>query len=65
MRSDDRTFSPAARLACGRPRRSRTHCPQGHAYDRENTYTYGTRRYCKACCKARSLAQYQRQKEDV
>jgi hypothetical protein len=29
--------------------RNRTHCPQGHPYDDENTYLYGGRRQCKAC----------------
>jgi|SRR3972149_2007878 len=27
----------------------KTHCPQGHAYEGENLYWYGTRRRCKAC----------------
>lgn len=27
----------------------KTHCPQGHPYDRENTYVYDGRRYCRAC----------------
>ena len=34
--------------------RSKTHCPQGHAYDSSNTYVDKlNRRYCKACRKAR------------
>lgn len=24
-------------------------CPQGHAYDEENTYHYKGRRYCRVC----------------
>lgn len=33
----------------------RTHCPQGHPYDRANTAVYGGRRYCKACMRNRNL----------
>jgi hypothetical protein len=28
---------------------AKTHCPQGHTYDQENTYEYRGRRYCKEC----------------
>lgn len=28
---------------------SRTHCPQGHVYDAENTIRYRGARYCRAC----------------
>ena len=31
----------------------KTHCPQGHEYNEENTLRYGGKRYCKEC---RSLA---------
>lgn len=27
----------------------KTHCPQGHAYDAENTFRAYGRRYCRAC----------------
>ncbi len=27
----------------------RTHCPHGHAYDEENTYWRGNKRFCRAC----------------
>jgi transposase-like protein len=27
----------------------KTHCPQGHLYSEENTYTYRGARYCKKC----------------
>lgn len=33
---------------------NRTHCPQGHAYDAENTKVFENRRYCRACHKAYS-----------
>jgi len=35
----------------------RTRCPQGHAYDSENTYWYGRNRQCKACNSNRALRQ--------
>ncbi len=35
-----------------------THCPQGHEYTPENTYTYNGCRMCKTCVNARSLARY-------
>lgn len=28
---------------------SKTHCPQGHAYDEANTYRHGGKRHCRAC----------------
>ena len=28
-----------------------THCPEGHAYDEENTYHYKTHRHCRKCRK--------------
>ncbi|WP_327223067.1 HNH endonuclease [Streptomyces platensis] len=31
---------------------AKTHCPQGHPYDDENTYLYDGRRYCRACNRA-------------
>jgi hypothetical protein len=40
---------------------AKTHCPQGHPYDGENTYVLPSRpgaRYCKACSRARGLARY-------
>lgn len=32
---------------------NKTHCPQGHAYDFENTYQYGNKRMCKTCWRIR------------
>jgi hypothetical protein len=42
----------------GSGQRSRTHCPQGHAYTPENTYTppAGRERQCRTCRRARSRA---------
>lgn len=38
----------------------RTHCPQGHLYDDENTYVDKTgRRHCRACRRARSADWYE------
>lgn len=34
----------------------RTHCPQDHPYDEENTRLYQGRRYCRACHLARKAA---------
>lgn len=28
---------------------TKTHCPQGHPYDSENTHVWNGRRYCRAC----------------
>lgn len=33
---------------------AKTHCPQGHPYDEENTRWYRNHRYCRACHSARS-----------
>lgn len=35
---------------------TKTHCPQGHAYDDENTYWYRGHRHCKACARDRRIA---------
>jgi hypothetical protein len=35
---------------------TKTHCPQGHAYDEENTLVYQGRRYCRACDRDRKKA---------
>jgi hypothetical protein len=40
-----------ATAASTQERKSRTHCPQGHPYNSENTIFYGTRRYCRECGK--------------
>ena len=34
----------------------KTHCPQGHAYDAENTCHSGGRRHCRACSRERDRA---------
>lgn len=33
---------------------AKTRCPQGHAYDAANTYTYRGQRHCKECRRARN-----------
>jgi hypothetical protein len=35
---------------------AKTHCPQGHAYDEENTYWHRGKRACWTCLRARELA---------
>jgi hypothetical protein len=37
----------------------KTHCPQGHAYNDENTNLYQGRRYCRPCGIARSRAYHE------
>ncbi len=32
----------------------KTHCPRGHAYSAENTYTYKRRRNCRTCARTRN-----------
>lgn len=38
-----------SRGSSGVIQRNKTHCPQGHPYDDQNTYYYQGRRYCKEC----------------
>lgn len=35
---------------------AKTHCPRGHAYDEENTYTHRGRRQCNTCRAAYRIA---------
>jgi hypothetical protein len=37
----------------GAARRAKTHCPQGHPYNEENTYRHNGRRSCRACRRER------------
>lgn len=39
-----------------------THCPRGHEYTAENTYTSGGRQ-CKICTKKKALDRYHKKKE--
>lgn len=43
----------------------KTHCPQGHEYNKENTYAYNGNRVCKICTQIRSHQQYQRKKLEM
>ncbi len=40
---------------------NKTHCPQGHPYDEENTIVYKGSRFCKACKRERNR-EYMRKK---
>lgn len=42
----------------GRPQAARIHCPQGHEYTDDNTYTHNGKRQCKTCNLERSKARY-------
>lgn len=43
---------------------ARMHCPQGHPYDKGNTYTdRARRRHCRSCQRARGAVWYQRKKQ--
>jgi hypothetical protein len=42
--------------------RAKTHCPQGHIYDENNTYNFRGKRYCRACKRERQRA-YRRKKQ--
>lgn len=43
---------------------NKTHCPQGHPYDKSNTLVYGGRRKCRACKNERAR-QYRRDKKQT
>lgn len=45
------------------PNSKKTHCPQGHKYTKENTYSYRGRRYCKTCNRERKRAMRAQEKE--
>lgn len=55
------------RAAAGKPREvypgERTHCPQGHEYTPDNTYSSSGKRHCRICQKARSREYYLRSKQ--
>jgi hypothetical protein len=42
---------------------AKTHCPQNHEYDEENTYQYQGQRRCRECARQRCLEWYYRQKD--
>lgn len=45
---------------------AKTHCPQGHPYDDENTYrTSLGKRMCRECGRTRALARYHRQQDEA
>lgn len=55
--------------AYGAANRAKTHCPMGHPYDSENTYSkrnsYGRmERHCRKCKKERDHLRYLRRKNE-
>ncbi|HEX6537510.1 MAG TPA: HNH endonuclease signature motif containing protein [Gemmatimonadaceae bacterium] len=52
-----RGISPMAEQA------KRTHCPQGHPYDEENTYHWRGHRRCRKCNLSATNARYARRRE--
>ena len=47
--SEVNTSRSAGNKGRGSHERAKTHCPQGHPYDDENTYWYRGQRQCKIC----------------
>jgi hypothetical protein len=41
-----------------------SHCPQGHAYDEENTYVHNGKKHCRQCVRDRAR-EYQRRKREA
>ena len=54
-------------IATGRTgfNRNKIHCPSGHPYSAENTYTSGGRRFCVACRNIRNKQYQQRKREKL
>jgi hypothetical protein len=57
----ENTADRDAKGHCQRYEADKTHCPQGHAYDADNTYIYkdkkgGAHRHCRTCINARNTA---------
>lgn len=49
-------------MNCKRERLTRTHCPSGHPYTEENTYTWRNERMCRTCRRERMQIFYLRRK---
>lgn len=45
-------------VGCGGRQRAKTHCPQGHPYDAENTRISKRGRICRACTREASRRRY-------
>lgn len=41
-----------------------THCPQGHLYDKKNTYLNAGKRHCRECGRRSALVYYHKRKQD-
>jgi len=53
------------RLDTGGQAVKRTHCPQGHEYSPENTYKWGSYRYCRRCMRAHARASRARLRGEI
>lgn len=62
MMQKGRARFDAGQSACAEYWRSRTHCPQGHPYDEENTIITARQRVCRACRTAWSRDFYRAKK---
>lgn len=51
------------RFNAGAAERAKTHCPQGHPYNEENTRHSGGKRVCRVCDKAKSARSWARRKK--
>jgi hypothetical protein len=49
-------------MAKGINNKNKTHCPQGHPYDEENTIIDGASRKCRICKRSKAQARYRAQK---
>jgi len=62
--SHKRGFAEGRRTGQNKHNAGKTHCPQGHPYDEENTYEIpGGGRGCKECTRQRTRGRRQRDKE--
>lgn len=53
-------------LRCNVGALRKTHCPQGHPYDEENTYTNGSGRHCRKCDRqSHRYSKYDRRRKPV
>ena len=49
----------------GLQRKKLSHCRRGHSYDQENTYRYGTERFCRECRRMNVREQMAKKRAEV